>query len=594
MVVYDSNNNGVYDLGEPIIANGARGDGVWHQGEPVAYDSDSNGIYDTGDSMVWGSSPPNGTVLRVDSHIKFIDTDANLVWDNGETVAYDSNNDGVYETGKPIIVGAAPQTVLPLHPSVATDPLGRIWLAWDEAPIGTFVNPDVYFKTWNGTAWSSKQQVTGNAGVNNDAALVPLSNNTMMITWSSNRTGHPQLFYRFYTDSMLNPSSTVGPVQLTSGTLYDTNPSAVQDRNGRIWVTWVRQNNARALSALYYKYYNGTAWSADSLIPTASGPNLTERSPSTIQAKDGRIWVVFASNDTTASSLYYTTTDGTISPLLGNQANSWTSKTPLYVSSTSNEDDRPSILQARDGGLWVFFQRSTLNSEGIIYTNSSSNGVSWTTPVSFTSAPDQTPAAAQMSDHRIWVFWDRQGASTEQVMYSSSDQFNNVHDVGLRNIVFASRIVESGDKLNVSVIAVNYGDFAESTMLSFKVNGTSIDNVTLALGTGQVQPVQFTWQTVQPNWGRYTLSATLTPVTGESPINQGDDNTAVSWVRVSPPGDVNRDGVVNISDLATIALAYHSSPGSPNWNPLADVDKDGYIGISDLSICALYYHKSVL
>jgi hypothetical protein len=65
-------------------------------------------------------------------------------------------------------------------------------------------------------------------------------------------------------------------------------------------------------------------------------------------------------------------------------------------------------------------------------------------------------------------------------------------------------------------------------------------------------------------------------------------------VRVSPPGDVNRDGVVNISDLATIALAYHSSPGSPNWNPLADVDKDGYIGISDLSICALYYHKSVL
>jgi hypothetical protein len=199
-----------------------------------------------------------------------------------------------------------------------------------------------------------------------------------------------------------------------------------------------------------------------------------------------------------------------------------------------------------------------------------------------------------MPDHRIWVFWDRQGASTEQVMYTSSDQLKNIHDVGLRNIAFGPRIIESGDTLNVSVTAVNYGNYSESTTLTFAVNGTVIDTVSLALSVGQVRLVQFTWQTVQQNWGRYTLTATLTPVLGENVINQGDDNIAVSWVRVSPPGDVNRDGVVNISDLAIIALAYHSTPGSPNWNPLADVDKNGVINISDLSICALYYHKSVL
>jgi hypothetical protein len=179
-------------------------------------------------------------------------------------------------------------------------------------------------------------------------------------------------------------------------------------------------------------------------------------------------------------------------------------------------------------------------------------------------------------------------------MYGSSDQINNIHDIGLRNIAFAPRIIESGDTLNVSVTAVNYGDYPESTTLTFKVNGTMINTVGLTLSVGQVQLVQFTWQTVQQNWGRYSLSATVTPVTGESVINQGDDNTGVSWMRVSPPGDVNRDGSVGIDDLAIIALAYHSSPGSPNWNPLADVDKDAYIGISDLSICALWYHHSVL
>ena len=594
MVVYDSNNNGLYDLGEPIIADGARGDGVWHQGEPVICDTDNNGVYSAGDFMVFGSSPPNGTVLRVDPHLRFIDIDANSVWDPGETIAYDSNNDGVYETGEPIIVGAVPQTVLPLHPSVAVDPLGRTWLAWDEAPIGTFLNPDIYFKTWNTTTWSGKQQVTSNAGINNDGALAALSNNTMMVIWSSNRTGHPQLFYRFYADSVTNPYATTSPVQLTSNLMYDTNPSVVQDHNGRIWVTWDRQNGIGSLSDIYYKYFNGTAWSSDSFIPAASAPNLTEHSPSIIQAKDGRIWVVFTSNDTTASSLYYTTTDGTISPLLSPPANSWTAKVPLYVSSTSNEDDHATSLQARDGGLWVFFQRSTLNGDGIIYTNSSSNGASWSSPAALTSAPDQTPAAGQMSDHRIWVFWDRQGASTEQVMYSSSDQFNNIHDVGLRNISFASRIVESGDKLNVSVVAVNYGDYSETTTLTLKMNSTVINTVNLALNTGQAQQLQFTWQTIQPNWGRYTLTATLTPATGENQINQGDDSISISWIRVSPPGDVNRDGVVNISDLSIIALAYHSSPGSPNWNPLADVNKDGHIDISDLSICAFWYHRTVL
>ena len=179
-------------------------------------------------------------------------------------------------------------------------------------------------------------------------------------------------------------------------------------------------------------------------------------------------------------------------------------------------------------------------------------------------------------------------------MYSSSDQLNNIHDVGLRNISFASRIVESGDMLNVSVVAVNYGDYSETTTLTLKMNSTVINTVSFALNTGQAQQLQFTWQTIQPNWGRYTLTATLTPATGENQINQGDDSIAISWVRVSPPGDVNRDGVVNISDLSIIALAYHSSPGSPNWNPLADVNKDGHIDISDLSICAFWYHRTVL
>jgi len=48
---------------------------------------------------------------------------------------------------------------------------------------------------------------------------------------------------------------------------------------------------------------------------------------------------------------------------------------------------------------------------------------------------------------------------------------------------------------------------------------------------------------------------------------------------------------VNIGDLATVALAYHSQPGDPNWNPNCDVNDDSQVTIADLAYIAFYYHS---
>lgn len=48
------------------------------------------------------------------------------------------------------------------------------------------------------------------------------------------------------------------------------------------------------------------------------------------------------------------------------------------------------------------------------------------------------------------------------------------------------------------------------------------------------------------------------------------------------PGDINLDGIVDISDAILASHAYGSSLGDPNWNALADLDGNGIIDIFDI------------
>jgi len=51
--------------------------------------------------------------------------------------------------------------------------------------------------------------------------------------------------------------------------------------------------------------------------------------------------------------------------------------------------------------------------------------------------------------------------------------------------------------------------------------------------------------------------------------------------------DLNSDGVVDINDIAIIAIAFGSEQGQDNWNAIADVDKNGLIDILDISKIAV-------
>ena len=56
--------------------------------------------------------------------------------------------------------------------------------------------------------------------------------------------------------------------------------------------------------------------------------------------------------------------------------------------------------------------------------------------------------------------------------------------------------------------------------------------------------------------------------------------------------DLNNDGVIDIFDLAAVAVAFGSEEGQPNWNPTADLNHDGIVDVFDLVLIAIHFGET--
>jgi len=56
--------------------------------------------------------------------------------------------------------------------------------------------------------------------------------------------------------------------------------------------------------------------------------------------------------------------------------------------------------------------------------------------------------------------------------------------------------------------------------------------------------------------------------------------------------DVNKDGHVDMRDIAFLIGLFNTTPASPNWNPNADLNKDLKVGMRDISIALQDFGKT--
>jgi len=217
-----------------------------------------------------------------------------LVWASDRTGNYDL----YYKTSSDYGGTWSNDTQLTFHsgrdlkPAIRQMSDGTIWIVWSSNRSGGY---DLYLKTSqnNGDSWSDDMQLTTDPSLDKMPSLAQMSNGTIWLVWASDRTGNYDLYYKTSSDF---GNSWSGNTQLSGGSTIDSNPCVFQTMDGTIWIFWSRrQASENATDDIYYKHSsdNGVSWS-DSFQLTSD--NYDDIWPSATQTSRVKIWVVWTSD----------------------------------------------------------------------------------------------------------------------------------------------------------------------------------------------------------------------------------------------------------------------------------------------------------
>lgn len=142
---------------------------------------------------------------------------------------------------------------------------------------------------------------------------------------------------------------------------------------------------------------------------------------------------------------------------------------------------------------------------------------------------------------------------------------------------------------NVTLTTTSISGFTGTVTLTASVTGSGVivklSKTSVSLNSGVQLNTTLTIRTSNTtSLGTYT--ATVSAVSGSL------FQSLTIPLRVTIIGDIDGNRVVNIDDLALIAISYGSTPTSAKWNPYADLNHDGKIDFPDLAIVASNFNKT--
>jgi Dockerin type I domain len=471
---------------------------------------------------------------------------------------------------------------------------GTAWVFWSYTFFnGNAWNPVIAYRTsnspnytYNPSAWSSSQSLVSTPQSQNIApSVAQLRNGTLLLSFGSNRTGNFDIFLKRF-----SPATGWYPdQQMTLNTADEKTSSIVAASDGSLWLFWDRTINPTTAN-IFYKVWRSGSWSAEAAL-TNDTSNIENVEPSGFQTSDGTIWMVWSRTDTSSNleNLYYKTYRSGV----------WSSS--VQLTSTTNQDHHPHISQDSNNTIWIAWNRelpvsSQVFQNDIFYTYSVNSGSSFIPEVNLTNdvgcssvcPQDLMPSLAQLKDGRVYLFWssNRDPQNYWDLYYDTTNP-QPYHNVAVTNLTISSTKLHVGAIVMINVTVADTGNWPESFFLfltATNASSTTIAAQYLSLAAGQSMRLTVNWNTSTMLPAKYKITANIPSQSTE--IVTGDNTMSAGTLWLIPYADVNQDGRVDILDLATVAVAFGSTPGSPNWNPAADLNHDANINILDLAIVA--------
>jgi len=497
-------------------------------------------------------------------------------------------------------------------------------MVWTGHPVSNYI---IMYAARNTTGgWNPGSSITTQGGINQNPSLVQFSNGTIFMFWAykAANSRHYQLYYITQDGGLF--SKQYIPVPLKSPTtLNDTLPSAAVGRDGTLWLVWTRDNTTLAgthvMRQLWYMTSKGSVWSTEQPLTSANDTSWNFQ-PSVLVGKDNVVRLTYSRGQSSLGNfqINYLTYNGSV----------WSA--PFQLSSTTSGDVNPSIMQDRNGTLWVFwaaFVPVGTSSAYVIYQKSSTNnGATWPgseTALTGLNCPvsgcvdSEYPAAVQSTsptDKNIWVFYATNPVANFNIWaLETTTSISPVHDVAISYFSpNVSQVYQGGFHepytasgvpiiqsavVQVLVVIQNIGDFNENVTIRLKATNTTNYDLGVQImqtfaGTSSIAYFYFNTTNVKPArygiWGNASI-----PV--ETLGNRQDGLwSSPNLVHVLPLGDVDQNGSVTITDVTVIFYnygftCYTPATCSPRFiNAMwGDVNGNGIIDINDAGVVAHNY-----
>ena len=249
---------------------------------------------------------------------------------------------------------------------------------------------------------------SGSPTKDEDPSVIRARDGKLFVAWFSDRGNNPDI----YITNTSNGFAWSSPVRITTDAGGDFNPSLHQDAQGVFHLAWFRWIAPFRGSIWYNSSPDGVTWNPANEVRVTTTAAVDDWVPTLTQTADGTLLIVFVSearDPTNPTSELFIARKATGST-------SWSAPTPLSALNSATEHDHLPFAARTGSGVtltWVRHDTTQalpwLNPKSVLYTSTSADGVTWTTPVRITNESGNVvnlfPALYTSLSGDWWFLW---------------------------------------------------------------------------------------------------------------------------------------------------------------------------------------------